>query len=67
MGILSKKVIASFVAGVLVGLGFALCGLSRRTLIFDSLTPGIKWSPALLVFFVTTASLNFLTYQVFLR
>jgi hypothetical protein len=62
-----RKVGASFLAGILVGLGFTLCGLSRRTLVFSSLTPGTDWSAALLVFFLVTVALNFITYQVFLR
>lgn len=62
-----KKMGGSFFAGILMGLGYALCGLPRRRLVFASLTPGSNWSSSLLIFLVVAITLNFLTYQILLK
>jgi hypothetical protein len=62
-----RKMAGSFLSGVLLALGFTICGLSRRTLVFESLTPGSHWSPALLIFLTVTIGFNFLTYEVLFR
>lgn len=62
-----KKMGGSFIAGILLAFGFLVCGLSRRTLVFQSLTPGSNWNPALLIFTLVVISLNFITYQLFFK
>ena len=57
----------SFIGGVLIALGFTICGLSKRTLVFQSLTPGNQWTPALLVFVILTIGFNFITYNLIFR
>lgn len=63
----AKKMIGSFATGVLLCIGFNICGLSRRTNIFSSLSPGPNWSPNLYIFMASTIVLNLITYQVIIR
>lgn len=52
---------------MLLALGFLVCGLPRRTLVFQSLTPGSNWNPALLIFTLVVICSNFVTYQLFFK
>lgn len=62
-----KKIGGSFISGVLIGLGFLICGLSNRSKLFESLTPTTSWNPLLIIFLSVNITLNFITYHLVFR
>lgn len=49
-----------FLCGVLIALGYGVCGLANRNVVFNGLTPGTNWDPVLLVYLSTTIITNLL-------
>lgn len=60
--IIAKKVGISFLSGMIITFGTGACGLSHRTLVFNSLTPGPYWDPVLLVYLTTYIATSILLH-----
>jgi hypothetical protein len=60
----AKKVGCGFLTGVLIMLGFGICGLSVRTRTFQGLTPNGNFDPFLIVFLLAVLLFNTIVYFV---